>query len=90
VESVTRGTSGKKITGIEFDGTQPCRQTDPEIFFPEKGGNAFETKVAVNICRTCRFINPCLEFAIETHALGIWGGTTERQRRTLRKQKGQP
>ena len=90
VECATPGTSGKGISGIDFDGSQPCRQTDPDIFFPENGGNQYETRIAINICKTCKFINPCLEYALQTKAIGIWGGTTERQRRTLAKQKSQP
>ena len=67
-----------------------CAQTDPEAFFPEKGGNAGVTKIAIQICNSCRFKNPCLEYALLTFPQGIWGGTTERQRRVLRKQKSQP
>ena len=61
-----------------------CRQTDPELFFPEKGGNAVP---AVRICRRCPVIGECLDYAVthchETH-YGVWGGATERYRRKLR------
>jgi WhiB family redox-sensing transcriptional regulator len=80
---VELGHSGKSTTGTSswFDGTQPCAQTDPEIFFPEPTTPRSVLKVARDICRSCDFQAPCLEFAIRTRSTGIWGGTTERERR---------
>lgn len=61
-----------------------CAQTDPEAFFPEKGGSTREAK---KICRACMVRAECLLAAIETdERFGIWGGLSERDRRKLRKQ----
>ena len=60
-----------------------CAQTDPEAFFPEKGGSTREAK---KICGSCEVRNSCLEYALENdERFGIWGGLSERERRKLRK-----
>lgn len=61
-----------------------CAQTDPEIFFPEKGGS---TKQAKKVCeQSCDMKDECLSYALENHErFGIWGGLSERERRTLSK-----
>lgn len=60
-----------------------CAQTDPEAFFPEKGGSTREAK---RICSGCEVRAECLEYAL-THdeRFGIWGGLSERERRRLRR-----
>ena len=60
-----------------------CAQTDPEAFFPEKGGS---TRDAKKICASCEVRMHCLEYALENdERFGIWGGLSERERRKLRK-----
>ncbi|GAB2824619.1 hypothetical protein GCM10027022_13920 [Alpinimonas psychrophila] len=60
-----------------------CAQTDPESFFPEKGGS---TRDAKKICTTCEVRNDCLEYALSNdERFGIWGGLSERERRKLRR-----
>lgn len=62
-----------------------CAQTDPEAFFPEKGGSTSEAK---KICGRCEVKAECLNFALATdERFGIWGGLSERERRKL-KRKG--
>jgi hypothetical protein len=42
-------------------------------------------KEAKAICATCPYKMQCLEYALKDPSLqGIWGGTTERTRRTIR------
>ena len=60
-----------------------CAQTDPEAFFPEKGGSTREAK---RVCRSCEVRTECLEYALENdERFGIWGGLSERERRKLKK-----
>ena len=60
-----------------------CAQTDPEAFFPEKGGS---TRDAKRICTSCDVKSQCLEYALANdERFGIWGGLSERERRKLRK-----
>lgn len=60
-----------------------CAQTDPEAFFPEKGGS---TRDAKKVCGACPVKQQCLEYALSNdERFGIWGGMSERERRRLRK-----
>ena len=60
-----------------------CAQTDPEAFFPEKGGS---TRDAKKVCGSCTVRSECLEYALSNdERFGIWGGLSERERRRLRK-----
>jgi WhiB family redox-sensing transcriptional regulator len=60
-----------------------CAQTDPEAFFPEKGGSTREAK---KVCLSCDVRNECLESALmHDERFGIWGGLSERERRKLKK-----
>ena len=60
-----------------------CAQTDPEAFFPEKGGS---TRDAKRICTACEVKARCLEYALANdERFGIWGGLSERERRRLRR-----
>ena len=60
-----------------------CAQTDPEAFFPEKGGS---TRKAKRVCATCEVREECLEYALANdERFGIWGGLSERERRKLKR-----
>ncbi|WP_043499921.1 WhiB family transcriptional regulator [Georgenia sp. SUBG003] len=60
-----------------------CAQTDPEAFFPEKGGSTREAK---RVCTSCEVRAECLEYALENdERFGIWGGLSERERRKLKR-----
>ena len=60
-----------------------CAQTDPEAFFPEKGGSTREAK---RICSGCEVKAECLDYALaHDERFGIWGGLSERERRRLRR-----
>ena len=60
-----------------------CAQTDPEAFFPEKGGS---TRDAKRICSTCDVRSECLEYALQNdERFVIWGGLSERERRKLKR-----
>jgi WhiB family transcriptional regulator, redox-sensing transcriptional regulator len=63
-----------------------CANADPEIFFPERGG---ATRAARATCKTCDpgIRAECLAYALlNNEQTGIWGGTSERERRKLRSQ----
>jgi WhiB family redox-sensing transcriptional regulator len=64
--------------------TAVCAQTDPEVFFPEKGGS---TKQAKKVCeQSCDIKDECLSYALENgERFGVWGGLSERERRKLSK-----
>jgi WhiB family redox-sensing transcriptional regulator len=61
-----------------------CAQTDPEAFFPEKGGSTREAK---RVCGRCDVRGDCLTYALaHDERFGIWGGLSERERRRLKRQ----
>lgn len=58
---------------------------DPDIFFPIRGGSS---KAARAICATCSERTPCLTYCMSNNeTFGIWGGTSDRDRRVLRRIK---
>lgn len=71
-------------------GIPACATTDPEIFFPPKGaggGSEYGTKAARRMCMGCPYRVECLNWAIKNSETGIWGGTTERDRKALRRER---
>ena len=69
--------------GLAWQDRALCAQTDPEAFFPEKGGSTREAK---KVCRTCEVRAECLEYALEhDERFGIWGGLSERERRRIKR-----
>ncbi len=68
---------------LSWQGDALCAQTDPEAFFPEKGGS---TRDAKSICNSCEVQAECLEYALRNdERFGIWGGLSERERRKLKR-----
>lgn len=68
---------------LGWQGEALCAQTDPEAFFPEKGGSTREAKA---VCQSCHVRSECLDYALaHDERFGIWGGLSERERRKLKK-----
>jgi WhiB family redox-sensing transcriptional regulator len=66
-----------------------CRDTDPDLFFPvgTTGQALVQIDRAKDVCQQCPVSQDCLEFALETNQdSGIWGGTSEEERRKLRRE----
>ncbi len=63
-----------------------CRTFDPSVFFPADGVGVAR---AQRICERCDVRQVCLEGALARREPdGVWGGTSERQRRRLLKASG--
>jgi WhiB family transcriptional regulator, redox-sensing transcriptional regulator len=88
---VEHGVFGKSTTGISTsfcDGTQPCAQTDPEIFYPETAKEeALNRHTVKSICGHCEFQAKCLEYGLTHEVYGIWGGMGESERRALKRRR---
>ena len=70
------------MTSLEWMNDAVCRQVDYELFFPEGGGSSV---VARKVCNNCEVKTECLSYALEFPAMiGIWGGTTAKQRQKLK------
>ncbi len=66
-----------------------CREAPPDMFFPvgSTGPALNQIDAAKAVCRGCDVQSECLEFALATNQeAGVWGGTSEDERRRLRKQ----
>ncbi len=64
-----------------------CRETDPEAFYPPRGGSA---RPAKQVCGRCLVRADCLSDALSCPANddhGIRGGLSERERIALRRQR---
>jgi len=66
-----------------------CIGEPRELFFPGPGQDGIrKTKKAKQICRTCPVVNECIMYAMSfspRSLIGIWGGTTERERTRIHK-----
>ena len=83
VPGVRQQTPDEDQNPLAWQSDSLCAQTDPEAFFPEKGGS---TRDAKKICTSCEVRTMCLEYALENdERFGIWGGLSERERRKLKK-----
>lgn len=77
------GAADEDETALGWQERALCAQTDPEAFFPEKGGSTREAK---KVCTGCEVRAECLEYALaHDERFGIWGGLSERERRKLKK-----
>jgi len=58
-----------------------CYGIDPDVFFPSSEEDA---GAALAYCRSCDIREMCLAWALKNgERYGVWGGTTEQQRRRL-------
>jgi len=61
-----------------------CYGLDPEVFFPT---TEEEAGLALSYCALCQVREVCLAWAVRNgERYGVWGGTTEQQRRRLIRQ----
>jgi len=60
-----------------------CAQVDPDLFYPESGAPNRDAK---RVCAGCEVRAECLAYALaHRERFGVWGGTTERERRRMRR-----
>lgn len=60
-----------------------CKDSDTEPFFPERGQVVPPAVQAM--CDRCPVAVECLLWAVRQRENGFWGGTTDRQRRVMRR-----
>lgn len=62
-----------------------CDELHPSTFFPSDGVGVERAR---KICAACTMQARCLEYALMNRIdHGVWGGTSERQRRRILKQR---
>ena len=79
-----------------FKDRAPCKGMDPEFFFPALGESGKEAKAVCNGTPAknghpgtapCPVKKECLEYALlNNEKFGIWGGLSERERRTVKRE----
>jgi WhiB family redox-sensing transcriptional regulator len=78
---------GRNVPVKDIDWRQlgSCRGLDPAIFYPETEEEADSAKI---VCAGCGVRTACLEHALQRREKqGVWGGSTERERRRIIRQR---
>lgn len=71
-----------------FTGTEPCVQVGTEHYFTHDDKPAYENlRTIKSLCNQCHSKDPCLEYALSVNVQGIWGGTVEKERREIRRER---
>ena len=74
--------SSLAVDDLSWQDGASCRGANADLFFPERGAS---TRKAKGICAACQVQVDCLRYAVANNEeSGIWGGLTERQRRSKR------
>lgn len=77
----------------------PCSETFPDAFFAEEiedqngrviGSSYTHEYEAKTVCASCPLRIECLTFALGNNEPGIWGGTTENERKLMKRTKRAP
>ena len=75
------------VSDLDWQHQGACRNCAPELFFPigtTATSVVADIEAAKAICATCPVRPECLRYALQTRQeYGIWGGTTEDERRAL-------
>lgn len=70
----------------EWKNRAACSGYPNSLFFPLADATKSQIERAVAVCNVCPVTEDCLEYAFETNQrAGIWGGTTEDERKSLRR-----
>lgn len=76
--------SGHGLTINRFDWAEraACKGQSLDMFFDANGGwNSKEDLAIRQFCYRCPVRLDCLEYAVANNCVGVWGGTTDNQRR---------
>ncbi len=87
-------------SGVNFnEANPPCSEVAPDMFFSVETEDAngkvisstypFENE-AKAVCVSCPMRVQCLSVAVRDNVMGIWGGTTDGERRTIKRQRIEP
>lgn len=79
--AMRRITPAEPISDDDWRVRAVCAQSDPEIWYPNKGGSTRKPKA---LCLSCPVREECLDYALShDERFGVWGGFSERERRRL-------
>ncbi len=73
--------------GLTWMSDARCRGVNPTLFFPPDGEGVAD---AQPVCADCSVRETCLQFALANRiGNGVWGGTSERERRRILRRRTQ-
>lgn len=75
------------MSGDDWFKRAMCKGKPAEIFFilREDKDQRVKRNMAYAICNSCEVSKECLDYAITNREIGIWGGTSDRDRRKMRR-----
>jgi WhiB family transcriptional regulator, redox-sensing transcriptional regulator len=76
------------LTRYDWRAEGACLSADPDLFFPisATGSSGSQIAQAKAVCAACTVRQECMGFALDhSDVQGIWGGTTDDERRKLRR-----
>jgi WhiB family redox-sensing transcriptional regulator len=79
--------------GADWRDQAACRGVDPELFFPVGNAGPALPQIgqAKQVCAGCPVRTPCLDWVLDSgQEAGVWGGTSEDERRALRSRRMRP
>jgi WhiB family redox-sensing transcriptional regulator len=62
----------------------PCQSGNPDRWFPTTGTTDKDIAKAKAECASCPILDDCKEWAVIHGEVGIWGATTESDRKSIR------
>lgn len=67
-------------------GDANCLESEPDMFFAETDGPNYYQLLnsARRVCTGCPYQLECLTFAVEENLEGVWGGTSDGERRRMK------
>ena len=72
---------GSESVAADWVTRRNCADIDPNVFFPSDGAGVI---AAQKVCAECPVKDLCREYALANNIThGVWGGTSERQRRRI-------
>ena len=70
-----------------YDGSEPCRQVDPELYYPSSFNALRRSTRALmdDLCNACHAREACLMWALHHEKDGYWAGTSPEDRYRMRR-----
>lgn len=86
---MTSSRAGEAVPYPDFGGREACKGVDPELFFPASASRDAAAP-ALRVCASCPVWRSCRAYAVAEDLDGVWGGTTDADRRRLRRPVSDP
>jgi len=76
---------GELIPLGEWEAEAACRETPNDLYYPSRGDSEKAEFIRM-FCELCPVRGECLGYALDKRERhGVWGGTTEKERRVLQR-----